>query len=131
MRGFPGLHSLERHEDSESIPGLLLFRFNAPIMFFNAPYFKREVMRAVDQSDPDLRHVVIDLLPASAIDATGIMIILDLVTALNARGISLSAAGRATEWRLWADKRGIVGGHIRFFPTLRRPFVSLQKGKLQ
>jgi high affinity sulfate transporter 1 len=131
VRGFPGLHSLERHEDGESIPGLLLFRFNAPIMFFNAPYFKREVMRAIDQSGPDLRHVVIDLLPASAIDATGIMTILDLVTALNARGISLSAAGRATEWRLWADKRGIVGRRIRFFPTLRQAVRELAKGEWQ
>jgi MFS superfamily sulfate permease-like transporter len=100
-------------------------------MFFNAPYFKREVMRAIDQSGPDLRHVVIDLLPASAIDATGIMTILDLVTALNARGISLSAAGRATEWRLWADKRGIVGRRIRFFPTLRQAVRELAKGEWQ
>jgi MFS superfamily sulfate permease-like transporter len=125
VKGFPGLHSLQRHEDSESIPGLLLFRFNAPIMFFNAPYFKRKLMNAIDQSDPDLRHVVIDLLPASAIDATGIMTILELVTALEARGITLSAAGRATEWRLWADKRGIVDGRVRFFPTLRQAVREL------
>jgi high affinity sulfate transporter 1 len=131
VRGFPGLHSLQRHEDSESIPGLLLFRFNAPIMFFNAPYFKRELMRAIDQSEPGLAHVVIDLLPAPTIDATGIMTILDLVTALNARGISLSAAGRATEWRLWADKRGIIGRRIRFFPTLRQAVRELSKGELQ
>jgi high affinity sulfate transporter 1 len=128
VKGFPGLHSLQRHEDGESIPGLLLFRFNAPIMFFNAPYFKRKLMNAIDQSDPGLRHVVIDLLPASAIDATGIMTILELVTALEARGITLSAAGRATEWRLWADKRGIVDGRVRFFPTLRQAVRELSEG---
>lgn len=131
VKGFPGLHSIKRHDDSESIPGLLLFRFNAPIMFFNAPYFKRELMRAIDQSDPGLRHVVIDLLPASTIDATGILTILDLVTTLNARGISVNAAGRATEWRLWADKRGIVDGRVRFFPTLRQAIRELSKEALQ
>jgi high affinity sulfate transporter 1 len=131
VKGFPGLHSIQRHDDSESIPGLLLFRFNAPIMFFNAPYFKRELMRTIDQSDPGLHHVVIDLLPASTIDATGIMTILDLVTTLNARGISVNAAGRATEWRLWANKRGIVDGRVRFFPTLRQAVRELSKEALQ
>jgi high affinity sulfate transporter 1 len=131
VKGFPGLHSIKRHDDSESIPGLLLFRFNAPIMFFNAPYFKRELMRAIDQSDPGLHHVVIDLLPASTIDATGILTILDLVTTLKARGISVNAAGRATEWRLWADKRGIVDGRVRFFPTLRQAIRELSKEALQ
>ena len=130
VKGFPGLHSIQRHDDSESIPGLLLFRFNAPIMFFNAPYFKRELMRAIDQSDPGLHHVVIDLLPASTIDATEIMTILDLVTTLNARGISVNAAGRATEWRLWAHKRGIVDGSVRFFPTLRQAIRELSKEAL-
>jgi high affinity sulfate transporter 1 len=125
VKGFPGLHSIKRHDDSESIPGLLLFRFNAPIMFFNAPYFRRELMRAVDQSGPSLRHVVIDLLPASTIDATGILTILDLVTTLKGRGISLNAAGRATEWRLWANKRGVVDGRVRFFPTLRQAIREL------
>jgi MFS superfamily sulfate permease-like transporter len=100
-------------------------------MFFNALYFKRELMRAIDQSDPGLHHVVIDLLPASTIDATGIMTILELVTMLDARGISLNAAGRATEWRLWADKRGIVGGRVRFFPTLRQAVRELSKEALQ
>jgi MFS superfamily sulfate permease-like transporter len=130
VQGVPGLHSIERHDDSETIPGLLLFRFNAPIMFFNAPYFKRELMRAIDRSDPGLRHVVIDLLPVSTIDATGIMTILDLVAALDARGISLNAAGRATEWRLWANKRGFVDERVRFFPTMRQAVRDLSKEAL-
>ena len=37
VEGIPGLHSLGRHEGAEQLPGLLLFRFNGPITFFNAP----------------------------------------------------------------------------------------------
>ncbi len=83
VEGFPGLHSLERHEEGQAVPGLLLFRFNAPITFFNVPYFKRELMRAVDQAGPGLRHVVIDMLPVTSIDTTGIMTVVDLVTAFE------------------------------------------------
>ena len=120
IEGLPGLHSLERHRGGEEIPGALLFRFNAPIVFFNAPYFKRELLRVVDEAGPNLRHVVIDLLPVTTIDATGLLTLTELVGILEPRGIRLNAAGRATEWRNWAQSRGFAGDRIRVFPTLRQ-----------
>ena len=125
VEGFPGFHSLVRHEDGKSVPGLLLFRFNAPIAFFNAPYFKRELLRAVDEAGSGLHHVVIDLLPVTSIDATGLMTITELATALNARGIGLNAAGRLTEWDIWAAERGFDGYGIGAFPTLRQAVREL------
>ena len=125
VEGFPGFHSLVRHEDGKSVPGLLLFRFNAPIIFFNAPYFKRELLRAVDEAGPGLRHVVIDLLPVTSIDATGLMTVTELATALNARGIGLNAAGRLTEWHIWAAERDFSGYGIGAFPTLRQAVREL------
>jgi MFS superfamily sulfate permease-like transporter len=123
--GFPGLHSLERHETGQSIPGLLLFRFNAPITFFNAPYFKREIMKAAESAGPDLRHVVLDLLPVSTIDATGLLTMLEVVETLRAREIGFNAAGRATEWHQWAKARGFDKRSIRMFPTLRSAIREL------
>jgi len=123
--GYPGLHSLERHGEGKAIPGLLLFRFNAPVTFFNAPYFKRELMRAVDEAGPGLRHVVIDLLPVSDIDATGLLTVVEVISVLKARGISFDAAGRATEWRVWAERKGFDDQRIRYFPTLRQAMREL------
>ena len=125
VEGFPGFHSLARHKSGQSVPGLLLFRFNAPITFFNAPYFKRELLQAIDEANPDLRHVVIDLLPVTSIDATGLMTITELAAALNARGIGLNAAGRLTEWDIWAAERGFGGHGIGAFPTLRQAVREL------
>ena len=125
IEGLPGLHSLERHEGGQEVPGMLLFRFNAPITFFNAPYFKRELMRVVDEAGPDLRHVVVDLLPVTNIDATGLLTLTELVGMLETRGIRLNAAGRATEWRNWAQSRGFAGNRIRIFPTLRQAVREL------
>jgi high affinity sulfate transporter 1 len=126
VEGLPGLHSLERHKEGLRFPGLLLFRFNAPITFFNAPYFKRELTRAIDE-ETDLRHVVIDLLPVTNIDATGLITITDLSDALAERGISFYAAGRATEWKHWATARGLAGNRIRIFPTLRQAVRELSQ----
>ncbi len=125
VEGYPGLHSLERHEAGQAIPGLLLVRFNAPITFFNAPYFKREVMKAADAAGPELRHVVLDLLPIPSIDATGLLTVLEVVEALAARGVDFNAAGRATEWRHWAEARGFDERRIRLFPTLRQAVRDL------
>ena len=123
--GFPGLHSLKRHETGQTIPGLLIFRFNAPITFFNAPCFKREITKAADAATPGVRHVVLDLLPVSTIDATGLMTILEVVDALREHGISFNAAGRATEWRQWAETRGFDKQSVRLFPTLRSAIREL------
>jgi MFS superfamily sulfate permease-like transporter len=125
VEGFPGFHSLARHKDGQSIPGLLLFRFNAPITFFNASYFKRELLRVIDEANPDLRHVVIDLLPVTSIDVTGLMTLTELEAMLGERGIRLSVAGRLTEWDNWAAERGLGHHAIGAFPTLRQAVREL------
>src|SRR4029077_3531913 len=72
VEGFPGFHSIERHPGASTIPGLMLLRFNSPVVFFNAPYFKREIMAAAHAAGPSLRWLVLDMLPITMIDATGL-----------------------------------------------------------
>jgi len=121
VEGLPGLHSIERHPGAATIPGLLLLRFNAPIVFFNAPYFKRELLAAVRAAGPSLRWVVLDMLPITMIDATGLQVAQEIAEELDGRGALLVAAGRQTEWRLWAETRRFeVQVHkTRTYPTLR------------
>ena len=116
-----GYQSVARHPAARSQPGLLLFRYNGPVVFFSAPHFKREVLAAAAAAGPDLRWFVIDLLPVSQVDATGLFAIRDAFDTLRARGIVVAAAGRDTEWADRAARRdlsGVLTG-IRFFPTLR------------
>jgi len=117
----PGFHAVERHPGATTIPGLILFRFNAPITFFNAPYFKRAVMTTADAAGPELKWFVIDMIAVTMIDATGIFAIDDIGVILGERGIVFAAAGRQTEWRHWAEKRRfrLQASGARIFPTLR------------
>jgi len=121
LEGDAGYQSVARHPTARSQPGLLLFRYNGPIVFFSAPHFKREVLAAAAAAGPGLRWFVIDLLPVSQIDATGLFAIRDACDALRARGVVVAAAGRDTEWADRGSRRdlsGVLAG-IRFFPTLR------------
>jgi high affinity sulfate transporter 1 len=122
--GFPGLHSLSSHDKARSTPGLVLFRFNGPVVFFNAPYFRREVLAAVHSAGPELKWFVLDMLPVTAVDATGFSVMTDVVEKLRARGITAVVAGRQTEFQIWAEERGLQladeSQRALHFPTLRQ-----------
>ena len=122
--GFPGLHSLITHANAKATPGLMLFRFNGPVVFFNAPYFRREVLLAVEAAGPDLKWFVLDMLPITEIDATGFYVMKDVAEKLKARGITIAIAGRKTEYENWEKQHNIQPGNntqrAHRFPTLRQ-----------
>jgi len=122
VEGHPGFHSVARHASAKTEPGLVVFRFNGPIVFFNAPYFTREVLAAADAAGPGLKWFVIDMLPVTMLDATGLYAAQDVFDTLRARGVVVAAAGRQAEWQKWAAKHGFSRAVqlTRAFPTLRQ-----------
>jgi high affinity sulfate transporter 1 len=100
--GYDGWHAVAEHPGAQTIPGLRLLRFNGPIVFFNAPYFKHEVLAA---ATPDVRWLVLDMIPVTLIDATGVEVGGELMKLLRARGIQFVTAGRQGEWERWAVRR--------------------------
>jgi high affinity sulfate transporter 1 len=136
VEGFPGFHSIERHPGATTIPGLMLLRFNSPIVFFNAPYFKREVIAAVQAAGPALRWLVLDMLPITMIDTTGLYTTDEVADTLLERGVVLAAAGRQTEWRLWAESRQRAPRErkIHMYPTMYeavRAFREVEGGVVE
>ncbi|HEX2661209.1 MAG TPA: SulP family inorganic anion transporter [Candidatus Acidoferrum sp.] len=114
--------------DAATIPGLILLRFNAPLVFFNAPYFKRGVMAAADAAGPSLKWLVLDMLPITLVDSTGLYTAEEVADVLREWGVLLAAAGRQTEWHLWAEswKRPSSDRKIRFYPTFREVIRAYQ-----
>jgi MFS superfamily sulfate permease-like transporter len=127
--GLPGLHSTERHQNAVTTSGLLLFRFNAPIVFFNAPFFKHSVLDAAEAAGPALKWFVIDMIPVTMIDITGLQAAADVIETLRERGIVFIAAGRETEWRQWAEGRRMKYEY-RSFPTLRAAVKGYERENL-
>jgi high affinity sulfate transporter 1 len=113
----PGLHAVHRHPRARRVPGLLLFRFNAPIVFFNAPFFRRSILSAID-TEPNVKWLVLDMIPVTMMDVTGLEALRDLSDTLQARGVLLVTAGRQTEWNQWAERRQLKPGWPSY-PTLR------------
>jgi high affinity sulfate transporter 1 len=130
VEGLAGFHSIERHSGAITVPGLMLLRFNAPLVFFNAAYFKRELIAAAETAGPSLKWLVLDMLPITMIDATGLCTADEVAGTLRDQGIVLAAAGRQTEWRLWAEGRRLApeGPKIQTYPTLRRAVAAYKNG---
>jgi len=112
--GMAGVHSIDRHQNASTISGLLLFRFNAPIFFFNAPFFKRSALEAAGLG---LKWFVLDMIPIPMIDLTGLQAVRDVIETLRASGVTFVAAGRETEWKQWAENRSLEFTHATF-PTV-------------
>ena len=98
----------------------MLFRFNGPLTFFNADYFKQRALAAADAAGKDLRWFVVDAIPISDIDVNGLYALRDLNTELEARGATLILAGRRTEFLIWLREIGVFRTELdnRLFPTL-------------
>ena len=129
VKGLAGLHATTHHQSARTREGIVMLRFNAPLVFFNAPYFRQRILAAADEAGDDLRWLVLDLLPVSRIDVTGFYAIKEVGEALAKRGVELKFAGRTTELGTYLAGRGIDFGPIRksTYPTLRAAFKAFRK----
>ena len=121
-KGLPGLHSIDRHTSAKAIPGLVLFRFNAPLVFFNAEHFKQCALKAAKSSGDDLRWFVIDTIPISDIDINGVTVLKDLKQKLADQNVKLVLAGRQSEIETGLRQIGEQVKNVSelTYPTLRQ-----------
>jgi MFS superfamily sulfate permease-like transporter len=117
--GVPGYHDLRAYPDAEHLPGLVLFRFDAPIIFANSRGF-RDRIRRLAAAEPQPRWIVVAAEPITDIDTTAADMLEDLDEELNARGIRLVFAELKSPVRAKIDRyqltRTIDPAH--FFPTI-------------
>jgi SulP family sulfate permease len=108
--GMKGYHDLRDYPGVETIPGLLLYRFNADLVFFNVDYFKARLLATIAESDIPVEWVVVDASPVNVIDSTALKKVEQLIDELAARGVAFAVAHRKhTVGRLfeasWVDVR--------------------------
>ena len=87
-----GYHDLERHPNARQIPGLLLYRFDAPLFFANADYFRRRISDLVATTTPRIRWVVVAAEPITNVDTTAADALLELLGELRHQEVVLAFA---------------------------------------
>jgi sulfate permease, SulP family len=128
--GTGSFHDLGENLESQTVPGLIAYRFYAPLFFANAEYFVRRIQTLVANSTEPVKWVLVDVQAVSEIDVTGADAIQRLARDLDARGISLKFARANRPLREVFDRIGL-GDRLRderLFPSVH---VAIQTFRQQ
>jgi high affinity sulfate transporter 1 len=118
--GLKGYHDIERHPEARLIPGLVLFRWDAPLFFANAELFQERVLDAVASSPTPVRWVVVAAEPVTSVDVTAADVLAELDQALQAASIELCFAEMKGPVKDKLKRFGLFArfGEHTFFPTI-------------
>jgi high affinity sulfate transporter 1 len=127
VEGLSGYHNVARHDGAATVPGLVMYRFNASLIFYNASHFKRRVLVVVAAS-PGTSWLVLDASPIVQLDSTGADTIAALADELGARGIRLVLASVHAQAQRMLERSGALErlGARAMFATLRSAVESYQ-----
>jgi sulfate permease, SulP family len=90
--GLPGLHDIEDWEGAKTIPGLVIYRYDAPLCFANAENFKRRALEAIDAEAVPVEWFVLNTEAIAEVDITAIDTLAELQSELAARNITFAMA---------------------------------------
>lgn len=106
--GAKGYHDVQRHPEGRQVPGLVLFRWDAPLFFANAEVFREQALRAVQAAPAPVRRLVVVSDAITDVDVTAADALLHLHQELQTRGVELRFAGM----------KGPVKDRLRHYGTL-------------
>nr|WP_180204226.1 sulfate permease [Pseudomonas sp. SbOxS1]NYU04071.1 sulfate permease [Pseudomonas sp. SbOxS1] len=118
--GIKGYHDIQRYPHARLIPGLVLFRWDAPLFFANAELFNERVLNAVAASPTPVRWLVVAAEPVTSVDVTSADMLAELDDTLHAAGIKLCVAEMKDPVKDKLKRFGLFArlGESAFFPTI-------------
>jgi high affinity sulfate transporter 1 len=120
VNGIKGYHDITRHPDALRIPGLVLFRWDAPLFFANAEFFREHVLRAISDAPTPTKRIVVVAEPVTDVDITAADILAELDGELHQAGIELCFARMKGPVKDHLKRYGLFTriGMENFFPTI-------------
>jgi high affinity sulfate transporter 1 len=117
--GVKGYHDVTRYPDAAQVPGLLLFRWDAPLFFANADGFRERLLGALEAAG-GARWVVVAAEPITDVDTTAAEMLEELDRELGLRGAELAFAELKDPVRDRLVRYGLQErlGREFFFPTI-------------
>ena len=118
--GQAGFHDVDDWEDAEQIPGLLVYRYDAPLFFANADDFRDSALAVVDEADPPARWFVLQAEAIGRVDSTAAQVLEELVDELQRRGLVVGVCELKRDLTEQLERAGVLTqvGHEHVFTTL-------------
>lgn len=108
------------HPEAETFPGLVIYRFDAALLFFNADHFKARVRTMVRQAPTPVHCFVLDAETMPYLDTTGAASLEQLCADFEAEHIVLAVAAAKSPVRSMLERTGLAAriGSGRIFATV-------------
>jgi high affinity sulfate transporter 1 len=118
--GVKGYHDVTFYPEARRIPGLLLYRFDAPLFFANADVFRDRILTLLRPVAPPIRWVIVAAEPITDVDTTAAEMLETLDAELRGRGLVLAFAELKDPVRVRLERYGTIDrlGGIRVYPTI-------------
>jgi high affinity sulfate transporter 1 len=125
--GLEGYHDVRSYPEARRLPGLVIYRFDAPLFFANAKTFRDEIRRFA-RADPKPSWIVIAAEPMTDVDTTASDVLEDLDEELNQEGISLVFAELKDPVRRKIERYGLTRtiDPRHFFPTVEAAVAAFR-----
>jgi len=126
VENLKGYHDVARHPAARLTPGLVLFRWDAPLFFANAEFFNDRVLAAIASSPTPVRWLVVTAEPVTSIDVTSADALCELDDTLRAAGIELCFAEMKDPVKEKLARFGLVTrfGERSFFATIEEAVAA-------
>jgi high affinity sulfate transporter 1 len=118
--GVRGFHDITRYPSARLVPGLVLFRWDAPLFFANAEQFQGKILEAVADAPRPVRRIVVAAEPVTSIDVTASDALVELCDTLREAGVELHFAELKDPVKDKLKRFGVFDhfGEGAFFPTV-------------
>jgi SulP family sulfate permease len=118
--GVAGMHDVDDYPEADLVPGLLVYRYDAPLFFANAENFRERAMAAVNDHPERVEWFVLNAEANVEVDLTALDAVDQLRTELQRRGIVFAMARVKQDLRDSLEAAGLLDkvGEDRIYPTL-------------
>jgi high affinity sulfate transporter 1 len=118
--GLKGYHDVSRYPEAKRVPGLLLYRWDAPLFFANAEQFADRLKLAIASSPTPVRWAIVTAEPVTDLDTTAADVLRRLEEELAAEGIDLRFAEMKDPVKDRLKRYGLFDrfGDDHFYPTI-------------
>ena len=127
--GTGSFHDVGADVQTHTVPGLIAYRFYAPLFFANAEHFSRRIRSLVAESPQPVKWVLVDVQAVTEIDVNGAEVVQQLVEDLAAQGVSLKFARANRPLRATVERIGL-GEHLRrewHFPSVHAAVEAFRR----
>lgn len=118
--GLAGMHDVDDYPRARTVPGLVIYRYDAPLFFANAADFRHRSLVAAGQESPQVRWFVLNVESNVEVDFTALEALDAVREELGQRGIIFAMVRVKQDLRARLDAFGLTDkiGTERMFPTL-------------